>query len=47
MEWILLSEERIKDDHLLSAGDSGNKTFWIKAFTLADHLVKRFVILED
>jgi hypothetical protein len=47
MERILISEERIKDDHLLSAGDSGNKTFWIKTFTLADHIVKRFVILKD
>jgi len=41
------SEECIKYDHLFSAGDSENKTFWMKALPLTNDLVKRSVILKD
>ena len=47
VERMPFGEERIKYDHLFSAGDPENKAFWMKTLSLADDLVKRYVSLED
>ena len=47
VERMPFGEERIKYDHLFSAGDPENKAFWMKTLPLADDLVKRYVSLED
>jgi hypothetical protein len=40
-------EDRIKYDHLFSAGDPENKAFWLKAVSIAVDLENRFVAVED
>jgi pimeloyl-ACP methyl ester carboxylesterase len=40
-------EDRVKYDHLFSAGDQDNKAFWVQAAPMAADLVNRFVALKD
>ncbi|MCI0878569.1 MAG: tetratricopeptide repeat protein [Chloroflexi bacterium] len=40
-------EDRIKYDHLFSAGDPENKAFWSEAVSIAGDLENRYVAVED
>jgi len=40
-------EDRIKYDHLFSAGDPENKAFWLEAVSIAGDLENRYVAVED
>lgn len=40
-------EDRVKYDHMFSAGDPENKTFWAASATVAGDLVNRFLAVED
>ena len=40
-------EDRIKYDHLFSAGDPENKTFWVEAAPVAGQLTNRFMLIEE
>ena len=40
-------EDRIKYDHLFSAGDPENKAFWAQALSTAGELDNRFVAVAD
>ncbi len=47
IERVSPNDDRIKYDHLFSAGDSENKAFWLQAQPTAAGLVNSFVLLKD
>ena len=42
-----IGEDRVKYDHMFSAGDPENKTFWAASAPVAGDLVNRFLAVED
>jgi pimeloyl-ACP methyl ester carboxylesterase len=47
IERVPPNDERVKYDHLFSAGDPENKAFWIQAQPIAVGLVNTFAMLKD
>jgi predicted AAA+ superfamily ATPase len=46
VERVPTGEDRVKYDHLFSAGDPENKAFWMQAVPVTGDLANRFVTLE-
>ncbi len=47
IERVPANDDRVKYDHLFSAGDPENKAFWLQAQPTAVGLVNSFVLLKD
>jgi hypothetical protein len=47
VERMPAGDDRIKYDHLFNAGDPENKAFWMRVLPVAEHFMKKFVLIED
>ena len=47
IERVPPNDDRVKYDHLFSAGDPENKAFWVQAQPITTGLVNSFTMLRD